>query len=61
MKAKQIKALRENFGYTLDQFGKMIGVAASTIFFWENNIHKPRRTYIHILNKFAEKIAKKRK
>jgi len=54
MIAKTLKKLRKSTGLSQPQLAKKIGVANSTISFWENGITKPKGSYIIILAKFFD-------
>jgi len=51
-----IKAIREDLGYSPQQFGQLFQVAPATIVSWENGVTVPNGFYIPNLIKLREKV-----
>jgi transcriptional regulator with XRE-family HTH domain len=52
MNGEKLKKLREASGKTQPELAKEIGVANSSISFWENEVNEPKAEFIYRLAKF---------
>ena len=58
MKPEEIKALRQSFGMTQEDFAHELGVTFATVNRWENNKAVPSRLAVKALAQMREKAAK---
>lgn len=71
--ARSVRAQRRRLGFSAEDYGRLVGVSALTIYHWERKVSRPRRSQLarlvavrgigkrEALVKLAEREAKKKK